>query len=144
MQMAMELDFELDIKVTKGIKSDQKTHDYTLKSNLQNSRATSYMMKFLDGKLALYPIDKVLTLQNKYSDKTDGENLMPLKEPEGEKKKENLRQVESHMRKYNFQKELLGREEWVNYQFIGPDMPVHKRFMETLLEDSKNPKSVFK
>ena len=101
-------------------------------------------MKFSEGKLALYPIEKFLSLNPKF-DSGDTDNLVIDEKPtEGEKKKEMLKQAEAKMRNFNFQKDLLGTEEWENYQFVGPDMPIYEKYIRNLTDNSKNSKSTVK
>jgi succinate dehydrogenase flavin-adding protein (antitoxin of CptAB toxin-antitoxin module) len=143
-QTSLELDFELDGN-SKGLKLESTTfYKHTFASSVQNSRASQYMMKFSEGKLALYPIEKVLSLNPKF-ESGDADNLVTDEKPtEGEKKKEMLKQAEAKMRNFNFQKDLLGTEEWENYQFVGPEMPIYEKYIRNLTDNSKNSKSTVK
>lgn len=99
-----------------GVRNEEnETHNFKVQSQASTLRGTQLLLQKVGDKVYAVPIDKVLTMRN-YVEKPKGEltNIDSKKATKGEI----VKQIESKLRTFQFQQEVLGGEEWIPYRIV--------------------------
>lgn len=99
-----------------GVRNEEgDTHSIKMQSESVNLRGTQLLLQKVGDKVYAVPIEKVMAMRN-YVEKPKGEltNIDSKKATKGEI----VKQIESRLRTYQFQQEVLGGEEWAQYRIV--------------------------